>query len=167
MCTFICHETCLGCTGPAPNECIKCRTYLKQVGTRCEPCPDGYASSGGTEECRKLCHNTCADCDGFGPNNCTSCPDSSGFNSTDKSCRVCEGASYGFGGVSPCRDYCDVSCLTCERSDPTVCTYCKMNFRFDKTNKKCIECPPSEPGSGGLRESCTFDCHPSCKECSG
>lgn len=67
-----CHDTCDGCTGSGPGNCIACRFFSLEDECVLE-CPEGYFEDVANKQCRP-CHVQCLDAC-YGPTNtdCATC----------------------------------------------------------------------------------------------
>lgn len=86
---FKCHQSCLECSGPNENECMKCYPFTKQSNGICSCYPGFFYESYqcfNDFPCSKcqICDSSCKECDGINATNCLSCND--GFYLQNKEC---------------------------------------------------------------------------------
>ncbi|KCV68121.1 hypothetical protein H696_05379 [Fonticula alba] len=145
-----CHEACVGCSGPAADQCLACRHFLPDAPGAClASCPEGlFPDPAGDGACR--CHVSCAACSPAAPGGgafaCTACADGHAPTGVpgDAECAACHGA-----------------CLACSRpGDPAACTACPPGTLLHEG--ACVgSCPP---GTWARGSEC-WPCGPACAQC--
>ena len=129
-----CHESCATCTGPEPDQCLRCappRVFRQQ--SCIDSCPEGQVL---TEDSCIDCDSACKTCAGVTDADCLSCiPDR---YLDDHTC------------VTSCRHgtyiedmlclSCPSGCLSCSNS--THCKECNDKFVLHPGSNKCLtNCP--------------------------
>ena len=129
-----CHETCLTCLGPEPDQCLSCRSpRLFQENLCVGSCEDGKFLQG--EVC-SLCHSSCATCVGETDADCQTCVIG---NYLDHHYCIpsCRKNSYADDGKCLA---CPAGCMTCINS--TYCTECNSQYVLYKASHMCLtNCP--------------------------
>lgn len=181
---LVCHPQCSasGCWGPAPNECLSCKSYRLE-----DTCIDKCDTSKGIYDngnyvC-KHCHEEClGECSGPGPGNCSKCRHVRDGPYCVKECPESKYDQSGF--CMPCHENCvggctgpnntvgPGACNSCEKAivsayDPNVVEQCL------KADESCPEgfyheyFGPQEEGAlkSLTGKSVCRKCHQRCKNC--
>ena len=172
-----CDDTCLYCSGPNPDDCIKCEDglYLADDKT-CQPCdkdcltcdgpdsnncltcPDGYTiSEGYCVPIPPICDDSCKKCSGPSDTECTECYDF--FELIDGKCVPVDCVDFDYvwnevlneGGPGKCSSNCE-----CQGS--RVCSP-------DGNCESCYEVAEKYPSLFDLKD-CPV-CDDTCKDCDG
>ncbi|XP_077514213.1 epidermal growth factor receptor isoform X4 [Amblyomma americanum] len=181
---LVCHPQCSssGCWGPAPNECLSCKSYRLE-----DTCIDKCDTSKGIYDngnyvC-KHCHEEClGECSGPGPSNCSKCRH---VRDGPYCVKECPESKYNQSGYCmPCHENCvggctgpnntvgPGACNSCEKAivsayDPNVVEQCL------KADESCPEgfyheyFGPQEEGAlkSLTGKSVCRKCHQRCKNC--
>lgn len=181
---LVCHPQCSssGCWGPAPNECLSCKSYRLE-----DTCIDKCDTSKGIYDngnyvC-KHCHEEClGECSGPGPSNCSKCHH---VRDGPYCVKECPESKYDQSGYCmPCHENCvggctgpnntvgPGACNSCEKAivsayDPNVVEQCL------KADESCPEgfyheyFGPQEEGAlkSLTGKSVCRKCHQRCKNC--
>ena len=161
-----CHAECLTCSGTTNNDCLSCNPGWRYITleNKCSqaPCPVGTYPE--PTVCNP-CDFNCETCDGPLTTNCLTCLPGR-LRQLDLSCKIgCNVGSYNPPNSLICQA-CSSLCDVCTTGNPADCTKCQ-NLSFMTPITGCVSsCAP------GFYQVLTpirrcFECHASCKTCSG
>lgn len=168
-----CAPTCMECTGPTANECVRCVEHGYRIGGTCV-CMPGWEVEADCSKKEIVCHVSCktGKCTGEAQNECTECYE--GFVLDDgfclpchEECRECSGTEANectecFAGRAPVAGVCECCHLTCNSCTGTAsnnCSSCHFDSRFDGfgnciCNNKQVRLP--EAFGFGCVDNCPF-----------
>lgn len=135
-----CHESCLTCSGPEPDQCLSCssnRIFNPANRVCVDSCPDGKVLVEDSQDTCIDCSSDCLTCTGVTDSDCLSCKDTALYlddHSCVTSCRSGTFAKNGF-----CLS-CPSGCTQCTNS--THCDKCSSNYVLHSRSNKCLtNCP--------------------------
>ncbi|KAM7285491.1 epidermal growth factor receptor isoform X2 [Ixodes scapularis] len=181
---LVCHSQCStsGCWGPAPNECLSCKSYRLE-DTCIEKCDTSKGIYDNGNYVCKHCHEEClGECYGPGANNCTQCRH---VRDGPYCVRECPDTKYNQSGeCMPCHENCIGGCTGPNNTvGPGACNSCEKAIvsAYDpNVVEQCLKaeepCPESfyheyfGPQEEGALKSLTGKsvcrkCHQRCKNC--
>lgn len=152
-----CDQSCLGCTGPQPTDCVACANANAVVDAGQCYCHEGFFAEGA--ECT-LCDANCQTCSGPQDNECTTCAANKVLQ--NGSC-VCTTNSYYDLSSLTCIG-CDIGCLTCTGGSDQDCLSCADPNAQVVASPGACECISGFVSLGG--PDCV-QCDMTCASCTG
>ncbi|KAH7966620.1 hypothetical protein HPB49_018110 [Dermacentor silvarum] len=181
---LICHPQCSssGCWGPAPNECLSCKSYRLE-DTCIDKCDTPNSIYDDGNFVCKHCHEEClGECSGPGPGNCSKCRHVRDGPYCVKECPESKYNQSGF--CMPCHENCVGGCTGPNNTvGPDACNSCEKAIvsAYDpNVVEQCLKadeaCPdgfyheyfgPQEEGAlkSLTGKSVCRKCHQRCKNC--
>ncbi|XP_050044786.1 epidermal growth factor receptor isoform X5 [Dermacentor andersoni] len=181
---LVCHPQCSssGCWGPAPNECLSCKSYRLE-DTCIDKCDTPKSIYDDGNFVCKHCHEEClGECSGPGPGNCSKCRHVRDGPYCVKECPESKYNQSGF--CMPCHENCVGGCTGPNNTvGPDACNSCEKAIvsAYDpNVVEQCLKadeaCPdgfyheyfgPQEEGAlkSLTGKSVCRKCHQRCKNC--